>query len=1089
MASEVFNLAILLSLKDMASGGMQKFATAAHRSLTQTEKDLRDLERELKKVGETSKRGIELKVKADKLREQIKNLKDLENSHESLREKMNRGMAVAGTGIAGMGLTWKGVRTAGDYQSSMTDLRTSLAEIGKDGKVSLDSLGKDMQKAETIAMRLGNALPGTTEDFIQMMQTLKQGGLETQTIFDGAAESVANLAVANKMIPADMAKDFAQFGQIYKLKAEEYKGVADIFSKIYTSKGVESGAIIESAKYFQGRAGNALGMTGLKGAEESVRLMAYLQKQGLESSQAGTSLSTFLVQASKNKKALEEIRKDYGITLDLFDKQGKFKGIENAVKELEKFKKLNQEQQLIALNKLGGEEGSLGATAIISGGVEGWKQFNSEVDKSISLQEKTAEKSKDFNNQLEALTGSLKNLVVTGFQPLLPSMTGGINKANEYVGALQDFAKAHPTLTATAGYTLAIGSAGLTAYGGIKTLYTGFKLLSLARSVAGGDGILNFLNNINSSSATATNSLANTAKQATSLKSSLAGIGGTIAVSVIVGYSLNKLAEFEQKGEEKAQLYKSGEDNFSAWNRQKSEMASKGLMPSRGDYDNQASLAWQNSMKAGLKEALPTDVLGEKFLSFNNFFESTVGKSMSKSLTDVFDPAGIARWTLGATNDFKGWTAPGAAEGFKKAAPQLADANIMASFIKQLPQNIKYQAERESVQAGIKEAYPESYAKAMEILGAESNRLAQTFAGISLQNGQNPLTFPGQRFNPFDLSGNKTALTGAVSPQNLNPQFFKDKTPYLSDPQMMANFRSRQLPQMGLGADMMQQINGMLKAAFPESFAQSSQILAEQQSQLAQNTSALNQGFTALNQQIAVQSQNTAAINEQGQIIQNFGQNLSSLQQPISQTQGNMQNLGNTANNVRPSLYSIISSANGASSALDSLSSKISSWQPPTPQIQTYNVGIPSAQSASPVGGYNPLKIGGYATGGRVLSKGLAYIHAGEDIVPASVTRRYEQPQTFSALFQLAQSSPKDFTRFEPVKPPVPETVNVHRVTSERTENRTSQIAPVINYSPTINVNGAKENTQTEFRSMLNDHSKELEMMIERAMRNGRERA
>src|SRR5688500_401411 len=120
--SDIYQLAILLTAKDMASGTNDR------------------AEAKLRSYGKEGK--LYLQTMAD------------------LRSEMNKGLSIAGLGIAGLGTLYKGVKVAADFQSSMTDLRATLAQTSKDGKTDLNSLGKDMLQAEAIALKLGNALPG-----------------------------------------------------------------------------------------------------------------------------------------------------------------------------------------------------------------------------------------------------------------------------------------------------------------------------------------------------------------------------------------------------------------------------------------------------------------------------------------------------------------------------------------------------------------------------------------------------------------------------------------------------------------------------------------------------------------------------------------------------------------------------------------------------------------------------------------------------------------------------------------------------------------------------------------------------------------
>lgn len=931
MASEVFNLAILLSLKDAASGGLDRFSA------------------KLRAVG---KDGAETQ-------------KTLDN----LRGELNKGLALAGIGIGGLSLLKKGADAAGDFQSAMTELRTTIATVNPDGSKNLEQLGKDMQQAEAIALKLGNALPGTTEDFISMIQTLKQGGVDTKTIFDGAAESVANLAVANNAVPKEIAKDFAKFGQIYKLKPEEYKGVADIFSRVYTSKGIESGELIQSAKYFQGRAGNALGLTGLQGAEDSVRLLSYLQKQGLESTQAGTSASTFFVQAAKNKKALEEIRQEYGITLDLFDKKGEFKGLDNAFKEFQKFQKLNPEQRLIALNKLGGEEGSLAGTAIVSGGVEGWKQFNAEVNQSISLTDKTAMKAADYNNKMEALSGTLTNLKVTVFEPMLPTLSSAAEKANDLVGAIQSFAKEHSTITGTVVGLAALGSSALVVVGGVKAMTSAWRIWRLISTFSKSDSIIAGLQQTQTQTIGVSSSLDTATTKAKGFRGVLSSIGNSKIVSL--GLNIASIYGLEQAISQTIQSYLNARE------------AERG----KADAIQKNSTVFESAIK-------------DPNISQEN--KQNILKSQAQTNLFALRQGGLLR-----------------ALGLEKA---------------------------------------DSY-------GAKITDFLSTSPGA-------------HRF----FGANRFMDTNFGYDRKLGVEKFRSDAPTLGNPSVMREFL-KLLPERIPGNDAQsvkarEEISKTAQQAFPESFATAMRELSG--ITFAPLTQSLTDFSTQMNAQVAAQTNNTELYNQQGQTLQTFGQNLTNLQQPITTTQQNMLDLGNTTNKANSPILRLANSANSVASSLDNVSNRLGNWQPPTPNVQTYQIGVPPSQPAT------PFNIFGKASGGTVRSDGLAYIHAGEDIVPADITKQYRQPQSLALLSRLANANFVNGTSDLTSRIRLPQ-----RTANNPAVSQSSRAVDgiTINYSPQITVNGGDKKTKDEFRAMLNEHVDHIGNLVARKLQNGRVRA
>lgn len=483
MARENFELAILISLKDAASRGTDRVTAS-----------LREMGRE----GRTA-------------------LKQIEN----LKDGLKQDLALSGIGIAGLAALRGGTKAAGDFESVMTDLSLAFSEVSREGVVNLNKLAAQMAEIQHLTIGLGNDLPGTTGDFAEMMTVLKQGGLEAQTIINGAGKSVAHLSVVTRQVPKDLAKDFAQFGQQFKLKPEEYTQAADLFARIYARSGLGSAELIEGSKYFQLRAGAPLGLVGFQGAETAARLMAAMKKLGLEGSIAGTGTATFFKEIADVKK-LERLTKETGIKLNFFDGKGQFLGIDNAFKEMEKLRTLSTQARMNALDKLVGSEGAAVGTSISEMGLQGWRDFNAELDKAVSLQESIKQKTADYNAKVESLSGTLENLKVTAFTPMLDVFKPMADGANKVAGSIQEFSKAHPVLTRTIGLMFAVGSGSMVVVGGFNAMTTAWRLWRLVAAVGAGEaGLLTFLK------ATEVQAYAtNTALQSTALQSSLSQILG-----------------------------------------------------------------------------------------------------------------------------------------------------------------------------------------------------------------------------------------------------------------------------------------------------------------------------------------------------------------------------------------------------------------------------------------------------------------------------------------------------------------------------------------------------------------------------------
>jgi TP901 family phage tail tape measure protein len=400
--------------------------------------------------------------------------------------------------------------------------------LGKDGQVDLAKLGDQLNRVELLTLRLGNDLPGTTQDFVEMATALRQGGLAAETILGGAGEAVADLAVVTNQLPRSLAKDFAQYGMQFNLQSQEYIKAADLFARIYARSDLGSAELIEGSKYFQLRAGAPLGLKGLEGAETAARLMASLKKIGLEGSVAGTGSANFFSAIATRKKELAELKKTTGVDLQFFDKQGRWVGIEKTIEQMEKLRKLSPEKQMAALKKIAGDEGAAVGTAFIKMGVQGWREFNETLDRTVGLEDAIATKTDTFNAKMDSLLGTVENLTVSGFTPMLNTLKPVVDLTNKGVGALQEFAKENPNIASVATHLFGVGSASLVVVGGFKAMRAAWALWKITSAIGAGEtAFLSFLRTAQVQSVAT-----GTAMQSAAMQSSLSQIFGGKAVVV-----------------------------------------------------------------------------------------------------------------------------------------------------------------------------------------------------------------------------------------------------------------------------------------------------------------------------------------------------------------------------------------------------------------------------------------------------------------------------------------------------------------------------------------------------------------------------
>ena len=165
-----------------------------------------------------------------KMGEQQRKLAELRKKHGS--EMMHVGMMAAGSAALMAG----GNKMAGPLRSvvgafmpaenSETQLRASMM-------TNTGAVGPEFQQILDLATRLGDRLPGTTADFIDMMTMLRRQGMTSKAILGGLGESAAYLGIQLRM-PVTAAAEFASKMQDATQPAEgDMMGLMDTIQRAY----------------------------------------------------------------------------------------------------------------------------------------------------------------------------------------------------------------------------------------------------------------------------------------------------------------------------------------------------------------------------------------------------------------------------------------------------------------------------------------------------------------------------------------------------------------------------------------------------------------------------------------------------------------------------------------------------------------------------------------------------------------------------------------------------------------------------------------------------------------------------------------
>lgn len=433
----------------------------------------------------------------DVLSQKQKRVNDLMSRRDQLRSERGELMGQSIAPLAVLGGAGFAAKKYADLEEATTDLKVAM--LTAKGQVS-----QHFDKIAQEAIVLGNALPGTTKDFMMSARALVEQGMKYETIANGGLQASSYLGVLLKMDQAGAAELTAKLREAHGLKDEELPQAADVVQRARFGFGLKSDQLYQSMAYSSSDM-NAMGMTGIENMKKFMAIQGMAANVGLEGSSFGTNFSMMLKRLpqldsrlgrkSKEAKEVQGILQEHDIKLNFYDDKGKFAGFDNMVKELAKLNSLSQIEQSKALNRLFGVEAGRPAQILVQQGLAGYEAAQQRMTDQASLQQRVNLSLTTFKNRLEALGGTTENLLAATGAPIGEALKPVLDKMNDIIGGTEGkggvagFVQNHQKTVGVVGGTVAGAAAlSLAAIGvrlGVNLLKSGFTSMALGAAQLG----------------------------------------------------------------------------------------------------------------------------------------------------------------------------------------------------------------------------------------------------------------------------------------------------------------------------------------------------------------------------------------------------------------------------------------------------------------------------------------------------------------------------------------------------------------------------------------------------------------------------
>lgn len=368
--------------------------------------------------------------------EQQKQLAKLRDQHA--KSMVHTGMAAAGSAALMAG----GNKLAGPLRSvvgAFVPAENSETQLRASMMTNTGAVGPEYKQILDLATRLGDRLPGTTADFIDMMTMLRRQGMTSQAILGGLGESAAYLGIQLRM-PVTAAAEFAAKMQDATQTAErDMMGLMDTIQRAYYL-GVDPTNMLQGFKNM-GAVMPYLGKKGLEASQQLAPLLVMMDQAGMAGEASGNAIRK-VVQLSLDSEKLAKTNRmlaGEGVELNFATKGGKFAGLDNLFAQLDKLKGIDSDvKRIAAMKKLFGDDSETHQVlnTMMEKGIDGYREVVAKMQAQADLRKRVDEQLKTVSAAAEAAQGSFTNMLKDMGATIAPDLVLILNKLGELANGI-----------------------------------------------------------------------------------------------------------------------------------------------------------------------------------------------------------------------------------------------------------------------------------------------------------------------------------------------------------------------------------------------------------------------------------------------------------------------------------------------------------------------------------------------------------------------------------------------------------------------------------------------------------------------------
>lgn len=437
-------------------------------SLSQRQNELRS---KLKGTNsEISKQSAELK----KLNAQQAKYNAYRGKVDKLKDFSGRAQMFGAKNIAAGGAMLTGsanfLRPAADFEQDFSKVQ-ALTNLSK----ANPEQAKQLERLRNQAIDLGASTSFSSAEVAQGQGYLAMAGFNAQQIEQSmpAVLSMTKAAGIEMGRASDIASDISSG---FKIPAAEMNRVADVLTATFTGSNTTLEGLGDTMKYL-GPIATATGQD----FETMSAMVGLLGNVGIKGTQAGTSLRAAMLRLAGPPKQAAVAMKKLGVSAK--DNRGNMRALTDILVDVErKTAKMGSAQKMAYYKAIFGAEAATAMVELVGqAGVNGIQEMTDKLKKAEGRAQQVADVMGDnVWGDLKNLSSATEAFQITVFDSISNSLREMIQGATELVRKVNEWAKAHPQLTAALFKFATVIAGSLTILGALSLAFS-FLAYPIAR--------------------------------------------------------------------------------------------------------------------------------------------------------------------------------------------------------------------------------------------------------------------------------------------------------------------------------------------------------------------------------------------------------------------------------------------------------------------------------------------------------------------------------------------------------------------------------------------------------------------------------